>query len=322
MADIPAGGPVAAPGRAQAVGTLANWTGAAVSLALVVGIGVWGYRTLARDVSGVPVVRAASGGVMRVQPQDPGGRQALNQGLAVNSVAAVGSAEAPADRLVLAPAPVTLTDEDAPMGQTIALSAPLSAGKPQPKLPAVQGAPVAEAGPLSPQMASIRALAEQLATGVAPLDQAATKPSEPEKVVATLAAIAPVKPPKSAVKGRVSVSLRPILRPNSLNTAPASVPVSIATSIEIDPAKIPAGTRLAQLGAFDSPEVARKEWDRLNVRFEDYLDGKQRVVQKAKSGGRVFYRLRAMGFSDINDARRFCSALLAERTDCIPVTTR
>ncbi|HBS49363.1 MAG TPA: sporulation protein SsgA, partial [Rhodobacteraceae bacterium] len=33
-------------------------------------------------------------------------------------------------------------------------------------------------------------------------------------------------------------------------------------------------------------------------------------------------RLRAMGFDDISDARRFCSALVAGGADCIPVTTR
>ena len=85
---------------------------------------------------------------------------------------------------------------------------------------------------------------------------------------------------------------------------------------------LPAGTRLAQLGAFESPEVAREEWARLNVKFEDYLEDKDRVIQKAESGGRTFYRLRAMGFDDLNDARRFCSVLVAENADCIPVTTR
>jgi hypothetical protein len=29
-----------------------------------------------------------------------------------------------------------------------------------------------------------------------------------------------------------------------------------------------------------------------------------------------------MGFADLGEARRFCSALVAERADCIPVVTR
>ena len=57
-------------------------------------------------------------------------------------------------------------------------------------------------------------------------------------------------------------------------------------------------------------------------RFGDYLNGKDRIVQTAESGGRTFYRLRAHGFADLSDARRFCSALVAEGADCIPVVTR
>ena len=70
------------------------------------------------------------------------------------------------------------------------------------------------------------------------------------------------------------------------------------------------------------PDIARAEWDQLSQRFADYMGGKARVIQEAESGGRTFYRLRAMGFDDINDARRFCSVLVAENADCIPVTTR
>ena len=135
------------------------------------------------------------------------------------------------------------------------------------------------------------------------------------------------EPQKAVVKGGLKKSLRPVLRPKALQkvaaTAPAPTPAAAsAAAAEVDAASIPAGTRLAQLGAFDSAETARSEWDKLDAKFGDYLDGKQRVIQKAKSGGRVFYRLRAMGFADLSDARRFCSALLAERADCIPVTTK
>ena len=76
------------------------------------------------------------------------------------------------------------------------------------------------------------------------------------------------------------------------------------------------------MGAFDSPEIARAQWDRLQGQFGDYLAGKSRVVQQAQTGGRTFYRLRAMGFTDLSDARRFCSALVAEDADCIPVVSR
>ena len=63
-------------------------------------------------------------------------------------------------------------------------------------------------------------------------------------------------------------------------------------------------------------------WRRFSARFEEFMDGKDRVIERATSGGRVFYRLRAHGFADLSDARRFCAALVAEQADCIPVTTR
>lgn len=332
MADIPAGGPYAGPDRAdyttqgresavKSLGTFANYAGAAVSLALIVGVSVWGYKMLARDVSGVPVVRAASGKPMKVQPEDPGGRPALHQGLAVNKVAAIGVAEAPADKLILAPAPVDLSEDDAAMGTVVAADVVTA--------PKVE--PVAATAPkegVSPQMTSIRALADKLSAGADPLEK--TEQAEPE-TVQTVAAVVPPKPEpapepavaKPEIKGGLKSSLRPVLRPGGLKATPAAVAAPQAeAALEVEPASIPAGTRLAQLGAFESPEIARQEWDRLGQRFGDYLEGKQRIIQKAQSGGRTFYRLRAMGFADLNDARRFCSALVAERADCIPVTTR
>ena len=95
-----------------------------------------------------------------------------------------------------------------------------------------------------------------------------------------------------------------------------------AGSAEVDVASLPAGTRLVQLGAFDNEDQARGEWDRLAARFGDLMVGKSRVVQSAQSGGRTFYRLRAHGFDGEDDARRFCSALVAENAECIPVALR
>jgi hypothetical protein len=302
----------AAPDRANVLVKLTNLTGAALSLVLIVGVGVWGYKLLVRDVSGVPVVRAAEG-PMRVQPADPGGSAAEHQGLAVNNVAAEGTAAAPADRLVLAPPPLELTLEDVP---TAALEIEQQA----------EATPTAEAGESDPlaaqetlQNASLSDLAEQLSAGVPPisgLEAAPVATPEPEEIAA---------PPP--VKGGIGTSLRPRVRPAKLTSIPEAVALAVAAAqsaplAEVNPDTIAVGTRLAQLGAFDSPEVARGEWDRLSAKFGDFLEGKQRVIQRAESGGRTFYRLRAMGFADLGDARRFCSALVAERAECIPVVTR
>ena len=56
MAELPYSGARQSSSAAYSLGTLTNYAGAVVSLGLMVGIGVWGYKVVARDVSGVPVV--------------------------------------------------------------------------------------------------------------------------------------------------------------------------------------------------------------------------------------------------------------------------
>jgi hypothetical protein len=284
----------AASGQAGSFKKLTNFLGAGLSVGLMIGVGVWGYKLVVRDVSGIPVVRAAAG-PMRVMPEDPGGSQMAHQGLAVNAVAAEGTAADPADRLILAPAPVRLSLEDEPGDQ----AAPQAVIEPVSSV-GIENAAEADAQ----QVETIEALAARIAAGVAPIAEVA--PETPEL-------------PKPKVEGGLGISLRPHLRPASLSRTPVSVSPE---DEEIEAANIPAGTFMAQLGAFESAGIARGEWDRLSGRYDGYLSGKTRVIQKATSGGRVFYRLRATGFEDINDARRFCSALIAEGADCISVVAR
>lgn len=298
----------AAPKGAPNAATMANWAGAVVSLALVIGVGVWGYRLLARDVSGIPVVRAAEG-PLREAPKDPGGRPAEHQGLSVNAVAGHGTAAALADTLLLAPKPLDLTEDDQPMA-TISAPAPL-----KPRDAVKQDLTLAAADP-------VQALADSLAAGATPLAALSDPVKEAPGVKLGVGEINDTAAP--AFVGGVVRSLRPKVRPKTLNTQVASLAptIPIPKSIDVAAASVPAGTALAQLGAYDSVATAQKEWDRFNARFSDFLDGKKRVIQKARSGGRTFYRLRAMGFEEIADARRFCAELVAGKAECIPVTTR
>lgn len=314
--------PHASPKPRNALTNLTNLTAAGVSLALMAGVAVWGYKLMVRDVSGIPVVQAASGD-MRVRPEDPGGQLAINQGLAVNEVAAVGVAAKPADRLVLAPRPVDLTHEDMPT--PVAMVAPV-------QQPVVSSAPIEQPQTLDVAAAlesgSVEDLVNQLTAGADRIE--AETEAQPVQVVASVTPPTPEAMPTPVVIDApgIKTSFRPQLRPKALNAVASATattnatPAAAPTNAEVDAASLPAGTRLVQLGAFDSAEIARSQWTKLEGRFGDYLYGKQRIVQKAKSGGRTFYRLRAMGFEDLSDARRFCSALLAEKADCIPVVTR
>lgn len=303
--------PEYATGGSTALTKLTNLTGAVVSLALVIGVGVWGYKLLVRDVTGIPVVRAALG-EMRVRPEVPGGQLAQNQGLSVNSVATIGASDELAEELHLAPQPTDLAEEDQPMSQINEASLTPT---PQVVAPSAesQTQDIAEAM----EAGSIDSIVAQLTNGVAPLEGL-----EGESVP-VLASVGVENVPALLSGDGMRVSLRPTLRPRRALTATnANVPSAAISSLDIDASSLPVGTRLVQLGAFDSPEIARAQWGKLNVRFAPFMEGKKRIVMKAKSGGRTFYRLRAQGFEDIGDARRFCSALVAESVDCIPVVTR
>ncbi|MFN4130676.1 MAG: SPOR domain-containing protein [Paracoccaceae bacterium] len=320
-------------GQAQ---RLVHLAGAACSLALVAGVGLWGYKLAVRDVTGVPVIHAAEG-PMRVAPSNPGGDIAGHQGMAVNVVAAAGGAAPLPDEIILAPAPVDLSAEDAP-----GLSAvdPLAADTAV--APLLSGSAVAEmVNPAWGLTDLAPAVSPDLLTGP-PEPATDTAPATTEDAVALALAEAlgdalplspladldaqPVQPDSAEGAGdAVAGSVRPKARPNSglaAVSAIESVSASVSVGPEIDVASLTVGTRLVQLGAFDSAAIARAEWVRLRDRFGDLMTGKSLVVQSAQSGGRTFYRLRAHGFGGEDDARRFCAALLAENAACIPVAHR
>ncbi|NVO55537.1 SPOR domain-containing protein [Rhodobacteraceae bacterium B1Z28] len=317
-----------APPASAGFGRAINILGAVASLALVAGVAVWGYKLIIRDVSGVPVVRAAEG-PMRIQPENPGGTPADHQGLAVNAVAAEGSAAAPADRLILAPRPVSLTDEDLPAGEL----------KPTPAVHVIEE-PISNQEAAEMRQSAVDALVAELAGEAAQAGQptgqgvqlASLTTPEEEPAIDPADFAAQLPDPKIAALPGVRRSLRPNTRPARASRSAVSpsensedainAAVKAAAGLDVAPDALSKGTRLAQLGAYESTEVAQAEWDRMNNRFSEYMDGKQRVIQKTSSGGRTFYRLRVLGFEDLSDSRQFCAALVAQGADCIPVAVR
>jgi hypothetical protein len=295
---------------------LVNLAGAVTSVALVLGLAIWGYKLAVRDVSGIPVVRALEG-PMRVAPAVPGGSVADNQGLAVNAIAAEGNAAAPADRLVLAPPSVELSlDDEAGLSST----APIAAADQVDALMNDQTA------------ADPAALEDTSATGTneSAIDQALAAALSEGEDVSPDATVPDTVTGALDAAGVVVRSPRPLARPGSAASATEAALSGISTvedvvsvaSPEMQPSDVALGTRLVQLGAFDTADGARAEWTRLQGNFGDLMAGKAIIVQPATSGGQTFFRLRAFGFSDEDDSRRFCSALLSEDTACIPVTQR
>jgi hypothetical protein len=326
-------------------GKYINVAAAAISVALIGGVGIWGYKLLMRDVTGVPVVRALVG-EMRVSPENPGGVIATHIGLSVNSVPALGGAAQPEDRLILAPSNVSLQAEDLEVTSAVeagevvaALQDPLgvaittSLSSDDITTPAQGGDQIAAfAMPVNPSVpltaADVLALADQIASGAAPMSDLADGVNVPIEVAVNGVVVNPDLIPDGAPGVRRSV--RPTARPANLPTVVAtpvladvrSADVTPAVTGEVTTAVIPVGTKLVQLGAFDRADIAASEWARLTQRFPEFFDDKDQIIQQANSGGRTFFRLRAMGFTDLSDARRFCSAMSAEGAACIPVVVR
>lgn len=267
-----------------------NWSIAGISIAVIGGFGYWAISLGARNPNEVPIIRAMEGPA-RVQPENPGGKQASHQGLAVNTVQAEGGVQAPSQQVALAPAPQQLNDED------------IANAKLAPRIK-----PLLKVAKVETETSAADLIAKAITQDQAQA-KIAMKPSQPRIIVGTAYS------PKA--------SLRPATRPTQLTAQLAQVQQTSAGS---PPSKIsqtvPLGTRLIQLGAYDSTAQAIKQWDKLFAKHGDLLEGKKRLVQAAESGGRKFFRLRATGFASKDETRTLCSALLARGTPCIPVTAR
>ncbi len=278
-----------------------NWAGAILSVLLIAGLATWGWKLWQRDVTGVPVVRALEG-PMRVAPDDPGGLASEYQGLAVNRIAEE-RVEDIVNSVVLAPAPSTLNaDEDLPMAQLAPATLPDA-------LPEV----------VLDQSPSFVGNNDSKLTGAPAREPSATDLA----VAAALADIVELEPTLASLSveafpGVPKTTPRPIGRPAERRVASLG-PVMNDTTGDIEAATIPPGTRLVQLGAYGSAEVARAEWANATAKFGDYMVGKNRVIQEAETGGRKFWRLRALGFESLADSRRFCAVLVSDGTNCIPV---
>lgn len=300
------------PGRAARVQRIVNIGGAVTSLALVIGLGIWGYRLAVRDVNGVPVIQALEG-PMRIAPADPGGAIADHQGLAVNELAETGAATPPPDRLLLAPRAMELLPEDSPGLAGMPTPGLTEASAPTGALPADRDLALAAVPPTESadptEIAIDAALAEAL--GEIP-DAALYEPSV--EIALDLEEAEPVP------EGAMAVSIRPKARPGARPAAvPAAATAALPAANEVDPATITPGTRLVQFGTFDTADEARIAWAQLQARFGDLMADKALVIQPAESGGRTFYRLRGHGFDGEDDARRFCSAVVSDGATCIPV---
>lgn len=274
-------------GLKKALFLYVKWGGALLSL-MVLGLMVlWAYRLGVRDAQDIPVIQAMEIPA-RVLPEDPGGDEIAHQGLEVNEILAGSEAQRPGGAS-LAPEAMVLDSADDPVTDE----------------PEQVAAEEDDADPLAETILSL----------------ITAENSEPA-------------PGQEEVLGESDLSgdqPRPRVRPETLGieaaggriTQPPQESLGAALSATaVDPDELAAGTRLVQLGAFDTTEVAEAHWARLLGAHSDLLGSKNHYVQRSENNGRVYYRLRAVGFDSATSQRALCEALVARNVDCIPVTVR
>jgi hypothetical protein len=261
--------------------TYIDMVGGTISLVLLIGVVAWGAHTLMRDSTGVPVVRALDG-PLRIAPLDPGGVSASHQGLTVNEVASSQNPATRNDPFQLAPQPISLKEEDQPILLSNAENIPLAIS--------------AEETLPSPVMAG---------TTIEDLIASLAKKTNVQNNIE----IIPV-----GVGFGPSSTPRPQLRPRSISLlASRGDPFVQISTLQITPT---IGTRMVQLGAYDSEASALAAWAKLSQRHGDYLVGKPYAILKGKSGEATVYRLRVHGFDDATESRRLCAALIAQNATC------
>ncbi|MCF6304068.1 MAG: SPOR domain-containing protein [Rhodobacteraceae bacterium] len=283
---------------------IAKWSGGIVSLVLILGVVYWVFELGKRDANDVPVIQAM-GGVARERPEDPQGTQANNQGLDVNAVLASDETAPVGAETQLAPPPQRATVEDVPVSDQPATPVPDTV------VPLLQAEPV-------------------VVETQAPVETLLTEPETPiesaEPVIES-DMTRPVRrveqPGLSSSAEQLSDAIAAAIAQEASDNAPDTAPVEPVIS---EPGgavtQVPVGTQMIQLGVFDDEQSAIRNWDFLLSNQPDLLSGLTRYIERREAGGRVFYRLRAIGFADPAAASDLCGVLMGRDVQCIPVTAR
>ena len=283
--------------------------GAVISLNLILWAGYWTYNIISRDINGIPIV-AAQPGPLRVAPDTPGGIEAENIELAVTKIA---SQELPPNpkAVELAPGTEKLTPDDLTIFQAIK----------QKKIIDRQAAlnNQIHLGVIEPNLSKEISL-EPVNTVTNTANYSITE-NQSELVAAALALA--LKPSAdnliaNAVAQNKFKQIKPRLRPGSLLEASVS---TTETVIRPALASVERGLAVVQFGTFATETVAFEEWDRLSKNLSVILDGRPKYVERIKRNGNEIYRLRLGGFVNIDDASRFCSAVISQE-NCVPVIAK
>lgn len=258
------------------------WIGLILSISIFVFLIIWGFSLNVSENAEIPVVKAKIKEA-RIISENPGGQIINYQGLSVNNVQEQGAAQVTAKRILLAPKPVELKEKDLAITEI----------KKNDNLDDLGNTMINQ-----PKKIIVLKETEE--------DKQLTDDSN------KLSALA------------LDRSRKPWAREmlNSKNTEKAleRAEVEIA-EVEITEAKIKRGTNLVQLGSYSTRKEAQEAWASFLKRNGTIFKNKKRSIQKFDSS-RYPFRLRASGFTTLDDSRDFCILLRGLIPTCLPMRAK
>ncbi|MBK0398402.1 SPOR domain-containing protein [Limibaculum sp. M0105] len=282
--------------------SLSIWAGAAVALALVVGLVYWSWGLATRAPDEVPLIRA-SASPAKERPADPGGADTPHQNVRAFD-AALGQGET-APQVALAPPAPSPTSEDVAMGRL----APRSGSGASTEVVAAVVGGVEEIDE--------RAAGQANPSGPSPLIEAEQALIE-ESLRRVLADASPGEPsPPAGASSEQAPPYSPGVRGKPRDLAAR---VASASTVDVDAElreRAATSQIQVQLGAFPDRGEVDREWERIFQANRDILAGRALAVQQTTSGGTVYFRLRVGPFRDGHEANTVCQALKARGQDCL-----
>ena len=285
--------------------------GAIISLNLILWAGYWAYSLISRDINGIPIV-AAQPGPLRVAPEVPGGIEAENIELAVSKIA---SQELPPNpqAVELAPYTAKLNADDITINQAMKQKKLIESQiekRTQGHLQAVE-----------PELLNEISMAP-IKTSIESKDY--TIVDNQSELVAAALAIALKQNSEQLSNKAISKNIKfskikPMPRPGSLWAKPTSL--NSENSILPTLGSVEPGLAVVQFGSFENKQLALAEWGRLSENLSIILDDRPKFVESIQRNGNEIYRLRLGGFANIDDASRFCSAVISQE-NCVPIIAK
>ena len=279
------------PGDARSLfGFLLTVLVSLISIFLLGGFLYWGYGAFVQSESKVTVITAPDG-PLKVLPEDPGGNLASHLGFSVNSVQESGQVAGPSAKIFLAPPAISVQESDlrslsgfGDSNGAIDLKSSINDA-------------------LAVIFKDTNTLSEVTFLN---LKEIPIKEDIVEKAIVSKSLARPEKRPIKIVS---AILHQDLVAQIVLNQVKASM---VDSKDEL----------MVHLGSFKNKVLASADVENFVVRHKGYLTDKTVFLQKSETGGRSIYRMRAIGFSNISEMKKFCAIINSFGNDCMPISNK